>query len=306
MRALIFLQALILIFLVGCIPFERKEYIDIPNVHVGSQGLELAFFQANPFDEVYENSYFVITIDLANKGAYDIENGVYSIALPEQYAGVSEEKVGRFSIRGKSIFNPQGEIDRLNFRALTKSLDPQLERLETTITFNACYRYKTDASIITCVDTDIEGLKRNKVCITKQEAFPRGQGAPVAIRKIEPRMLPHEDPNRVSPQFAIYIRNLGKGQVVNENKLSQACTGRGLLREDFDVVNIRAYLSDTQLSCRTTEVKLGDSDTRIVCTDDYGIDKIQGTYTAPLRVEIGYGYTQSISKEVVILKQAKF
>jgi hypothetical protein len=85
----------------------------------------------------------------------------------------------------------------------------------------------------------------------------------------------------------------------------------------WNVADARVYLSDkgSQLDCAPKLVstsqdkagyiklsrKEGEKNT-VKCRLKEGISKTKGTYTAPLLIELDYGYTFTISKNVLIKK----
>jgi len=152
-------------------------------------------------------------------------------------------------IKGKSIFSPNGDQELITINARTKRIGTQSETQPSTILATACYPYKTIFGSSVCIDTDIYGTRRGqKVCSIKDLKFSEGQGAPVAITKIETRMLP-QDNNLVKPHFLIHIENKGNGEVV-ELKVEQACTSERLDYRSFNTIIIKASLSGKPLDCR--------------------------------------------------------
>ncbi len=296
---------LLVLFLASCqfVPFERKETMRLPEVSIGTQGVEV-FLDPRMQHEVYEGSPFSMLVTLSNLGTMDVEEGVYTISYEPQYLYLPRQQVqGRFVVRGKSVFNPQGSERQLNFIFTTKPLGPQVERYPATITFNACYPYATNAPIITCIDTDLTGKKTGKVCTPQPQSFAKGQGAPVVVATVEPRMLPHENPNLIRPEFILTLRNQGTGEVVAPQLSRDACSGRPLGPEGWNVVEVGAQLSDSVLTCTPTPVKIKlAGETKIVCSLPEGIDARLGTFTAPLLVTLDYGYLNSLTTQVTILK----
>lgn len=297
----------LLVLVSGCQTglFQRKDTMQLPEVNIGTQGVEPLFIQGTPPREVFEGSAFTMMVNLANLGTRDVDDGIYSLSYEQQYLYIAGQKnQGRFVVRGKSIFNPQGEERLLNFAFTTKSLGPQLQGYPVTITFNACYPYVTNAPLIVCIDTDVTGKKSGKVCTAQTQTFPRGQGAPVAVMSVETKILPHEMPNRARPEFVITIKNLGSGQVMASQLYREACSGRPLGEDAWNVVGVSATLSDSVLTCAPETIKMKQQgDTRIVCTQPEGIETRLGTYTAPLTVTLDYGYISSITTQVNIVKQ---
>lgn len=305
MRKLLALIA-VLLFLSGCqfMPFQRKDTMNVPVVSIGTQGVEPSLAPNNPPREVFENSPFTMLVTLSNLGTADVDQGVYSVSYDPQYLFLTRpQATGTFAVRGKSTFNPQGAERQLSFVFATKPLGPQLQGYPATLTFTACYPYKTEAPIIVCIDTDLTGKKKIKACTPQTQSFAQGQGAPVVVATVEPRMLPHDDPYRIRPEFVLTLRNQGNGGLVASQYYREACSGRPLGDDAWNVVSVEAALTDTQLTCAPTPVKIKASgDTRVVCTLPEGIPLTAGTYTAPLTVTLDYGYLKSIAAQVNLVK----
>ena len=54
-----------------------------------------------------------------------------------------------------------------------------------------------------CIDPDVVGLKvRQKICAVKDISLSGGQGAPIAITKIEPVMVPEVDNQNI--KYAVF------------------------------------------------------------------------------------------------------
>lgn len=301
----------ILLLLAGCqyAPFglfQKKDTMRLPEVKVGTQGIELFLARGSPPPEVYEQSKFTMLVTLSNLGASDVDDGVYSISYEPQYLYLPMQKgTGRFAVRGKSESNPQGQERQITFPFNTLPLGPQIQSYDTTIAFNACYPYTTTAPIIVCIDTDLTGKKPGKVCTPNPQSLPKGQGGPVAVAAVEQRMLPHDMPNKVVPEFVLTIKNLGKGDVISPQLYREACSGRPLGEEGWNVVSVGAALSDSMLTCAPPTVKIKQvGETKVVCRLEGGIDSMLGTYTAPLAVTLNYGYMTNMPAQVKIIRSA--
>lgn len=297
-----------MLFLVACQPFpvQKKEQVRVPEIKIGTQGITLSALPNAPPREVFENSVFNIIIEVANKGASDITNGFYSLGTEAQYFSLTRQPpAGRFGVEGKSIFNPEGGKERIIFDVLSAELLPEQRRFEGQFIFTVCYPYTTDAAVQACVDTDLFGRQPQKACVPKPIILEGGQGAPVGITRVEPRMLPHEQPGRVRPDFVITLKNLGRGQLVAPERVRDACTGRPLGREGWGVADVRVLLSDTPLVCNEQRVKIRPDGTTLVCSLPEGIPVAMGTYTAPLRVQLSYGYVNSLVIPVDIVKPTR-
>jgi len=300
----IILCIMLSIFLTSCgtiASYTQKTQIKVPDVHKGTQGVMLEFLKDMPPSEIYEDRYFEAGIKIQNKGAVDILRGMLVIGVEEQQMiseGPSDE---RFDLVGKSVYNPEGSQDILRFKIKTRPLEPKVEHYPTEITATACYPYKTEATALMCIDTDILNIVKTKPCTPRMQGFSGGQGAPIAVVSVEPKMLVHADPERVQPEFYIKLQNVGQGNAMMKDRVYDACSGKSLGPEAWNVVELNAYLSDTPLNCRPEKIKLA-REARVICTLDEGIDKTKGTYTAPLSIEVNYGYMDRLVKRVEIKK----
>jgi hypothetical protein len=293
---------ILLIILAGCTGLKitsSKETITIPSIREGSQGIEIEYISEMPPAELLENQAFEIGFELQNKGAEDTQNGIYTIGLNEQYITMIDEKISRFNIKGKSIYSPLGNKQRVIMRAKTGTIGEQLTKQSTTIVASTCYEYATTASITTCMDT--QPFQKNKVCTIAPIRKTGGQGGPVAVTYVEQKTIPHTDTSRIIPGYVIQIDNIGTGQVIDTKYVYDACLGRTIDRTNYDIVQINAMLSNEVLSCEPSQIKLREADNRVFCKLGQGISKTAGNYQAPLTVELTYGYMQTKPKTISIL-----
>ena len=122
-------------------------------------------------------------------------------------------------------------------------------------------------------------------------------------------MLPDadNDPNKIIPHFIIYLENKGNGEVVAEDKIEDVCSRKPLGFRDFNKVTIKAFLSDKELNCNSGEAEKAESRLRekkdiVRCTLEEGIASNRDAFASPLKVELDYGYTFTISKDITIEK----
>jgi len=320
---------------------DKKSITDI-DIRKGFSGLKMEFLTNAPPENVFEDGRFPISLKIKNAGASDIVDGVLVFGLEKAYVDYNETPeyiVGyesipdgieevmpiyregvQFDINGKSIFSPVGDEDFITVNAQAKQVGPQSETHPSTIFATVCYPYKTIFGTSVCVDTDIIGERRGqKACSVRDLLFSDGQGAPVAIAKVETRMLPQEG-GKVKAHFIIRIENVGNGQVVDVSSFNNACTSQELDYKDFfNKIVVSASLSGKALECNGEEInethtvvklrggkgstleKKGDL-IRCSTKDADDIDTGLDAYVAPFSIELDYGYTFSISKDIIIEK----
>jgi hypothetical protein len=230
------------------------------------------------------------------------------------------EETASFSLEGKKFTNPTGNEEFVSIDVKSRGIEAQSETHTSVILATACYKYKTEFGGNVCVDTDIFNLRPiKKVCQIKDLTFTAGQGAPVAVTKVETQILPDETSNNIRPQFLIHVENKGNGEVVHKQRYGQVCSkfdrveGEELY-EDFNVVFVNAFLSEKQLDCSLADegdegrVKLKDKKAvaRCVLSQENAIDSNKDAYISTLRVELDYGYTETISAQTTIEKALKY
>jgi len=328
-KIILFLVTIFIIFTIsGCGP--QSTNIEV-RIHEGTEGLEMTFLEKSPPDIVYSGDRFPVTVELRNKGAFDIESnrGLIVLGVEREYVDVPSEFIDspiRFTLNGRSLYDPIGGIDRRTINLEARDLGPQMEVITSTVAVTTCYPYKTEATAQVCVDSDIYNERvQEKVCAPQTlsmgsisvegQELPQGQGAPIAITEIEQTMMSHDSENLIKPTYIIHVRNMGEGIPVEIGSYEKACSGTGIEKRTLNVVKAKVYLSDTntQLDCRPKldssssdlagHVKLEQEEDTIRCELKQGVPKALGTFTTPLIIDLDYGYTFTISKPVMIKKQ---
>lgn len=287
----------LLILASGCTGvFKTGVGVSLPEFRTGTQGIEISWLENAPPATVYENSQLSIAFELWNRGSYDMVNGLYTLSFDPNYITLDRSSGELPELIGKSLDNPTGEKRIVTILGKAKELPSQMERIAIPLIVNACYEYSTIASPAVCIDTDIfNEIPANKKSCTVRSLSFSGQGAPVAVTSIVPRMYAGTG-NTIRPEFTITIRNAGRGLVVSKDRIYEACTPGAVEKEEFNVADLKVVLSDSQLRCRPDSLKFAGGQATVICSLDEGIDKRQGTYTAPLQIEINYGYASSLSK----------
>ena len=335
---------LILIVIAGCEGrfFKKVSGRDSPitdaDIRQGTEGLTMAFTKNAPPKNVFEGTgeedgtgVFPVAVKLENKGSFDIKdteikdvNGdVENIVNPTLVFGFEKTFVDferdsnqKINIKGRSIFNPNGGKEFITINAQAKRIGEQSEKQPSVILATACYPYKTIFGTSVCVDTDVYGISQGqKACNVATSDFKNGQGAPVAVTKVETRILP-QDGNKVKPLFLIHIENKGNGEVVKLSKTGAACTKEALDYKDFNTILITASLPGKLLDCRINKdgpeakppapavIRLRDKKFMVRCVlkNVDAIDADIDAYITALSVNLSYGYTFTISKNIIIEK----
>jgi len=230
-------------------------------------------------------------------------------------------------LQGKSIYNLEGGYDVLAFPSSDQyavaELPPTVDSYRPTILATTCYRYVTDATAIVCVDPDPYGVGiSDKVCNLRDVTLAGGQGGPVAVTRISESMIPSRGGGPQYLQFKIFIENAGSKSKKKTSKEGTGSVGRGIVVDwksvfyengqgcadpdyvTIDRVGVSGELSGIDfIDCKpdTWEVKLDSSGKGfIICR---ALVPTGGeAYTAPLHIQLKYGYISSVSTSTEIVK----
>lgn len=324
---------------------SSKKITDV-NIYVGTQGLTAEFVKGAPPPKVFESSSFPILLKIRNNGAYSIKgrqephlSGLMVIGNEKDYIRiVSVEKNTRaksgatqneiwFDLEGKTQTNLKGNEIVVAVNAQTGKLDPQSENKPSTLTATLCYPYKTTLSTTVCIDPDVAGIRPGKkVCAVKDISFGGGQGAPIAVTKIESQMIPIADKDIIKPQFLIFVENKGNGNPVNIIGYYTACKEIDFnSKETWNAATLRAYTSgkegENQLVCCPNKegqcpedavgdmagfIRFRDRKDYVKCTFRNGQPRDYDAFTSPLRIEIDYGYVQTTTANFMIQKPLRY
>jgi len=280
---------------------------DVPDIHVGTQGLDVRISDASP-SEMQMCSQSSLFIELHNRGATDIQGGRYAVTFEAGNIQVRGNAKGSIELEGKSVYNQVGELTREVIRVENTNMPEQVQNYATAIGFIACYPYKTTAAIEVCIDPDIQGLNKNKVCKSGPVSLSGGQGAPVAVTLVEPHMTTTDE--GIVPNFEVEIEHVGDGRVIHEDGVGLAC---GDELSDVELGNSVDSRSKSELLKSTVQVSASMQGTLLDCQETVQLDpegkgqfyckwpeslafsKAAGTFTTILSVELSYGYEKSIN-----------
>lgn len=299
---------ILLIAISGCEKVYTPERPTLEDIEEGSEGLVISFIQNAPPPKVMEDSLFDIGIRIENKGTSDVKKGYLLLGYEKEYIGEIfwQDKGGNdriyFDINGRSLNMPTGDEQVYLARIEAGNIGPQREQAQTLIYATACYDYSTKAHANLCIDTDIYNLKAiEKVCNADDISFS-DQGAPVAVTRIESNMMTSKDEGVVRPQLKIYFSNVGEGTIIKNNRADTACSAQPLAKDDVNIIKVSAVLSETKLSCKPELLKLREGMDYTICTHEQGIDENNPSYYAPLTITAEYGYMETISKQITLMK----
>ena len=328
------------VIIAGCTSTSNNQNKEI-NINVGTDGLAAEFVKNAPPPRVFQDSNFPVVIKIRNGGVFSIPDGSGYLAIGREKDYIPNFEIERsnndvkaseefrdvytFSVPGKTALNPKGDEILATFTATAAKIDPQSEARTSTISATLCYPYITSFSQTVCIDTDVIGLRSGKkACSVNINGITLtgGQGGPIAVTRIETSMIPKD--NLIKPQFLIYVENQGTGQVVDPLSLNKVCGNVALIKEDirktWNIAYLKAFISsgneENQLDCcpnpspdgqctgddKRGIIRLRDKKDFVRCTFPKGIPNSIDSYTSPLRIDLGYGYVQSVPVNFIIQK----
>ncbi len=288
---------LILIFLFGCGQIGG-DTTTTEEVYKGTKGVEMSFLPQTPPDEVFEGSPLIVLVEYANKGANTITNGaLYLTGYDSAYLfdGSRYKEWSLRGLKGKSILNPVGEEKIAEFKDNEVRKPDNIDEFTQKLKLTACYDYVTTASAQVCIDPDPYNLGGGtKTCTPGIVTLSGGQGAPIAVTKIDERIAGN------TVYFDIHFKNMGSGDVFI-GTTSHCYTSINYEQMNRVVVD-NVKLSNVNIAC---EPKLGDpiilnnGEGFVKCyyIGDLGADE----YLTTLNINLRYGYRESITKSIDIL-----
>ena len=297
---------LFLLVIAGCTGSFTSQTGTVPASEIqntyrtGWQGVVLQTMRNLPPQEIFTDSNFMIGIEAHNRGAYDIDNGLIVLVYDEDYVQLHQKSIG-FSLEGKNPFFQRGETKQFFVDGQTKSLGSESVQRSLPFYIFACYPYEAILVETICLDVSYETnqFSGQSTCTFRQGNSFSGQGGPVGISATSYTVT--EDRQTLSGRFIVDItlRHSGRGSVVDAPSFYSACT-QGITQDMADRVKIREVaLSDVTLNCNRDEVVLRNNQATIQCSVD-GLPAHLFPYNAPLRIELEYGYVETLNTNVLL------
>jgi hypothetical protein len=301
----ILLMSIALLLLTAC----GSSGVDY-NFRQGHEGLDIDFLDNTFSSSVYEDGPFFLGLVVENKGTTDVE-GARIVVSTERDLIEDFDNVVYLDLTGRTMSFDQGEQKIETLELKTKRI-PVTEEINSRIRVDICYPYRSFLSTPVCIESDYthEYEEKPDECPPHSRSFTEGQGGPVVITGVLPKMVPSK--NGVIPVFEISIEDYGRGSVINSANYEDACSSVQYGRENYGVVDVgNIYLGDDQLVCTKSVLKLE----RIPRGNEFyesnrAVIKCTGQEIAPrepyienLRVDLTYGYKDHIEDFVTITKK---
>ncbi|MCA9477645.1 MAG: hypothetical protein KC535_00680 [Nanoarchaeota archaeon] len=320
---------LLVIVLTGCQGPRVNPGIQTTNFNTGTKGLSLEFLNQAPPETLFETTDFDVQLYAKNQGAFSLQDPyvakidltydgskVTSLEDYEQDTALFSQLFSGFNqltpqskllfLYGRSTDWPDGEQDYVSLaRFKAKEIVGNFQSTTATFIAQVCYPYETHFVSEVCIDTDTQGVnQREEVCQQEDKSYSGGQGAPIAVTAVESQMIPRGV--YVQPQFTIHIKHVGEGTVSFRNVADTSYDPlqcQEIERDNVNKISVTARLGGDELTCLPTEVILKDGEAKVQC--QLTQDKILGVssnYQTSLIVDVGYLYSESFRKDIVVEK----
>ena len=238
--------------------------------------------------EEYQGQQLELPISVHNALAYTIENVYVSVAgFDNYYVELYSDEEQLASLEGKSIFNPEGGKERVQFSGLLKQLLPGADEEQQDYWVQVRYDSKVEFTPTICVTSDLGlgeyGMYQGACTVERELSYP-GQGAPLAVTKME--LVPR---GGMAVELRMNIENKGTG-TVERVALVTATLGGKPLSCDFKGVQAEGsglFSLDAQ-----------QKSARLICT---GSLASESPYTTNLQVELWYDYEITQKETLTIL-----
>tara|TARA_Y100000310_G_scaffold322787_1_gene382269 strand:- start:2394 stop:3242 length:849 start_codon:yes stop_codon:yes gene_type:complete len=278
--------------------------------------------QNNPPARQFDDEPLNVLVEVHNDGATDIVDGQAFIFLSgfdsSLITGVSTFGERVEDLEGRDIDLPEGAFTVVNFVANVRDLRSRnIEQYEPNLLVTACYEYETIANPEICIDGDPYSISQSqKVC--RGDASPKNlkgsQGGPVGVTRVK------VEPSSGITRIEMTVENIGNGLAFKPGlNFLDRCNPydiEGLDHNDINLVRLdelKIGTVDIRSSCKPLEnghirIKSDKSSAVGGGLRGSGIvrcelrDINQPAFTSPLRIQLSYGYRNSVSRDVSIIQ----
>ena len=266
----------------------------------GKDGISIEFVKMLPPANLFVGSKFDVGLMIKNKGAYSIQ-GFAEIKLEgyEEEAYKFKQTKQGFKAYGLGPYQAEGEQVLVRFPAesicfpwISDTGTTQAANFSTAFTAIACYYYETKLDATLCLDTVISRAEHMKPeCIMKSVKFSGGQGGPVGVVSLAPRVIPYG--KDLTLDLVVKVKKLNKVDIYGPD--SAACGQTAKPNE----VGVEVMMGGLPMTCTPSRVKINQKDEfSLLCQRK--IEKGQGAFTTPVTVKMTYYVSQSKTKKIYL------
>lgn len=296
MKMKIILTGIVLIaaVLTGCPSGKIRPpiIVDPSSQILGEEGIAIDFVVKS--DSVKSEDNVILLLNLRNNGKHSVKDGV--IIVPNPYPNYLDISAGMqtFSLEGRSSFLPEGERKQKEVEAHVKAV-PGESDFNFIVAARACYPYSTEFQTNVCIDSTINPDNDivKKVCDVEDQSFSSGQGAPVAITKIEQKTR-KTAPGEYSLEFKIHVENVGEGIVLKPDSDYKDKCSKGNWISELSELKMNVVISqDRELKCDEAIINRYHPQSQYyVCRGELS-DPENANYVTVLRVNLEYNYVNA-------------
>ena len=273
----------------------------------GKEGLVASFVQGEPATDVFEKEDFAISLNLENKGEYDIKpNEIIATLVGVSYA---DFQIKQQNLRNQAPVNglqrsPEGSTlpttpsTELRYTANYRKDTPV--NIPFDLGVNVCYNYQTNAKTKLCLKKDLRGAE-DPNCKINEQKLVGNSGAPVQVSSL---FEARAGQNEVS--LTMMFTNVGRGDVYSRSLLSkESCVED---RELKNLLNVKVEFSEEDIAVRCEKFNGGNEGTLtlvqgtqnlhcVINTNDFGQETL---FEKDIDVVLSYVYKDQISTKVTV------
>ncbi len=268
--SLVLISLVLLTFLLGCgsSPPSALSY----NFKQGLADVTMRLLPQAPPEKIYPSSSFKIMAELDNQLAYDLTEGTVSIVgLDQQYFQVIPLQQTIPVLLGRSFTAPSGEKTMVEFDGTAQYLIDNAKEYVGNYFLTLRYNSNVDFSDSICINPNLYDVYDAGCKVQPQKSYS-GQGAPVAVTKLEEIITPG-----AAVEFRLTVANRGRGKV-NSLTLGAARLGSQ---------EMTCLFGGTAGNSRTITWPKEKQEVPIICR---AILKDQSSYTTTIAVDFTYSY----------------
>jgi len=240
-------------------------------------GLHISFMEFQPRNELRQNEFFDIGLNLENRAECGIKGELcIRDTLAESISGVQDE-CQTFELRKKE----GGLVDSKKFYFTDNVYESAAGDLTSTIIARAQYSCSIQITPQLCVKPNLE---EENVCKTKETIGASTLGlkpAPITVTSIEKTLIPQKDSTKLD--VAIHVKKMPEGSPIHFN------------------VNVE-YEGYGPMECRNLE-RLDfrtNTESIINCEISLNVGDVEDN---PLKISMNYVYETSASKGITLIKE---
>jgi len=279
---------------------NANQIVTNTNYRTGTSSVEISMIKEVTPEIIYIEEPFNFGLYVKNVGATDIAEGKIFLSGYEKTMYNFTPSIQTFSAVGKSIYRAQREETQvmfdgksLCFPAAAKGM---IKNFTNSFRITACYPYSTNASTELCINPFVSSKTDKSSCESKTISLSGGQGGPVGVESITPRIIRMGDD--IQLKVDVSVKQLNKDETVfGEEYYKEGCQDV----RSKNKVTIKISLRDQE--CVPQQVTLVNGQGQSSCI--FQIDPAEGSFTTPVNVDILYAVSKSMVQKILVQQGAQ-